>query len=252
MKCKSCNGQYKTKELVCPYCGTENLLGKLWCVQRSEAELAYEKERENVKKQIVSPYMLNRLVNRCLIMLAILYIAFFTIFVGGAYVIFKLQGKTKMVSNDINKEEVEKQMETFFEAGDLSELEFNMSEKDVEPSEYYTYTQATKIWNSYSRYMENRLFYDNWNEEDVKSLDYYLEFILEESVEVYTCDYGAYSELDENNEELYQMCKKEIMAYWVGTLKLTEEEIQSLITQEHSDSDEIDKLMENIIERRDL
>ena len=39
MKCKSCAGNYKTKELICPYCGRANLLGKLWFAEKSEAAL---------------------------------------------------------------------------------------------------------------------------------------------------------------------------------------------------------------------
>ena len=58
MKCKSCAGNYKTKELICPYCGRANLLGKLWFAEKSEAEQEYEiknngPEFEEFAKQLI-------------------------------------------------------------------------------------------------------------------------------------------------------------------------------------------------------
>ena len=79
MKCKNCGGQYKTKELMCPYCHTENLLGKIWMVQRSEAEEAYEREKRELGKTMLSPYMINRYLNRALVVSILL---FTSIFVG--------------------------------------------------------------------------------------------------------------------------------------------------------------------------
>ena len=52
MKCKSCAGNYKTKELICPYCGRANLLGKLWFAEKSEAEKEYEKAQADYKERV--------------------------------------------------------------------------------------------------------------------------------------------------------------------------------------------------------
>ena len=41
MKCKNCGAQYKTRELKCPYCNTENIIGKIWQSERSQAEMEY-------------------------------------------------------------------------------------------------------------------------------------------------------------------------------------------------------------------
>ena len=67
MKCKSCAGNYKTKELICPYCGRANLLGKLWFAEKSEAEQEYERARAEYEKR-VTPYVVNRFLNRSLVL----------------------------------------------------------------------------------------------------------------------------------------------------------------------------------------
>ena len=82
MKCKNCAANYKTRELKCPYCGTENLLGRIWQVERTQAELDYANEKKEVKKKIFSPYTADRILNRCLVVIACLYIVSISVIFG--------------------------------------------------------------------------------------------------------------------------------------------------------------------------
>ena len=80
--------------------------------------------------------------------------------------------------------------------------------------------------------------------------DYHLKYALKHSRDVYNCEHGIYTELDENNMELYKKHQKEVMAYWIGELLLTEEEIEKLTSTEYMSDGEFMELVEKIIERR--
>ena len=75
MKCKNCGAQYKTREVKCPYCNTENLIGKIWQTERTQAELDYEAEKKKLGKILRSSYMEDRLLTRAILILIGLYIA---------------------------------------------------------------------------------------------------------------------------------------------------------------------------------
>ena len=80
--------------------------------------------------------------------------------------------------------------------------------------------------------------------------DYHLKYALDHSLQVYQRDCGIYREYDENNAELHEKLKKEIMAYWVGELLLTEDEIEKLISADYVSYSELNELVETIKERR--
>ena len=67
MKCKNCGANYMLRELKCPYCGTENAIGRIWHAQRTEAELEYEKKRIAEGRKI-SPYVTTRALSRIIIL----------------------------------------------------------------------------------------------------------------------------------------------------------------------------------------
>lgn len=78
MQCSNCGSHYRMRDLACPYCGTENALGRLWQKQRTEAELSYEKARVAAGKKW-SPYIYDRVVSRVMVVEFLLIL--FTIFV---------------------------------------------------------------------------------------------------------------------------------------------------------------------------
>ena len=246
MKCKNCGANYKTRELKCPYCNTENLIGKIWQAERSQAELEYENEKKQLGKHLLSPYMVERLLNRAILVLIGLYIVSFVIIL----LVFMLSEPIEKLYFSINKEEIEAQMAEYYEAGEYEKLDLYMEEKFVEHRDYYAYTQATSLNFDYNSYLECRLEFEALSEEEKMTDDYCLKYALVHSVDAYNLDCGIYSELDETNREMYETYQKDIMAYWVGTLGLSEEKVEELISIEYSFDEELESIIQDIKERR--
>lgn len=242
MKCKGCGAEYKARELKCPYCNRENLLGKLWQIERTEAEKDYENEKDRVKKIIFSPYMADRLLSRALVIIAGLYIVSFLVVV----LVFFLDEKIDKIKFKLNKDEIVAQMEEYHSAGEYELLDIYMEKKNVNLKDFYAYTQATLLNYDYNRYMEYRLGFMALSEEEKLKDDFYLKYSIEKSRGVYLLDCGIYDDLVEENRELYEDYQKEIMAYWVGTLKLFEEEIGVLADDGYLYPDVLEDMMEGI------
>ena len=62
MTCKNCGGNYRTRELICPYCRTENVLGHLWLAKRKEAEEEYNRTAHTLREKLLSPYVFHRII----------------------------------------------------------------------------------------------------------------------------------------------------------------------------------------------
>ncbi len=248
MKCKNCGGNYKTIELKCPFCETENLLGKIWMKERSEAEREYEQKRKDMGKSVLSPYLFNRIANRGLFVLTCLYVGYFV----GVVIVALVMTGIPQLSLAINKDKVEAQMEEYYQAGELDELYEYMYDKEVAFSDYYTYAQATLLHYDYKQYLEHRFFFEEMTEEEKKEDDYHLEYAIKEAIEVYMLDCGNYSELDEENRKLYEQYQQEIMAYWIGTLRLTKEEMEEVVNLDYISYDDYDELENKVRIRRGL
>ena len=246
MRCKNCGANYKTRELKCPYCNTENLIGKIWQAERSQAEKDYENEKKNLGKAIFSPYMLNRFANRSLVLVLGIY-AVSIIIITVILLIYDVWGPLYF---SLHKEEIEKQMEEYYSAGEYEKLDLYMEENYVKLRDYYAYTQATLMVEDYDSYLECRLRFENLSEEEKLKDEYCLEYAVDNSWEVYALDCGSYSRLDERNKELHEYYQKEIMAYWIGCLKLSEEEIAELTNDDYLSYDTRTKIIESIKERR--
>lgn len=246
MKCKNCGGQYKTKELMCPYCHTENLLGKIWMVQRSEAEEAYEREKKELGKTMLSPYMINRYLNRAMVVSILL---FTSIFVGMILIALGYSG-IRELRLFINKDEIEATMAEYYEANEWEKLDAYMSDEEVDYSKYPVYTQATNVLFYYNRYLENRLSFESLTDEEKREKELYLGSALRYSIDTYKAKFGLYSEVYAENKAVYEECKKEILAWWIGELQMTKEEIESIENANYVYYSDIDALEEKIRERR--
>ena len=162
MKCKNCGANYKTRELKCPYCNTENLIGKVWQSERSQAELDYEEERKKVAKSLLSPYMAERILNRATLILIGLYIVSFLVVV----LVIALSFPVQDLIFKMNKTEIEAQMEEYYSAGEYDLLDIYMDDNYVERKDYYTYNQITSQNFNYKSYMEHRLAFENMSKEE--------------------------------------------------------------------------------------
>ncbi len=248
MKCKNCSSNYKTRELRCPYCQTENLLGKIWAVRRSEAEKEYEEAHKETYKKIRSPYMLNRFLNRGLVVMVLAYVLSFAVLC----LIFFLGEKLTEWNVELHREEIEIQMAAYYESGELSELYDYMSETCVEFSEYPVYAQAVLLNYDYNRYLEHRLAFEEMSLEEQKEDDYHLQRAISYALEVYLLKCGVYSDYMEENAELCQSLQKEVKAYWLGTLLLTEEELEEMSAKDYMYRSDWEELVHTVKVRRGL
>lgn len=246
MKCKSCGADYKTRELKCPYCGTENVIGRIWLIERSAAYQEYEEAKERVRRKS-RIYVFDKVLNRILLVSTALFllciILCFAVFAG--YELYRNAYRS------IHGEEIEHTMEEYYTAGEYRELYKYMSKYDLFGLDHYAYSQAAFLSFDYDFYKTEALCFLSQSEEEKQEYDYYLRSAIEYSHDVWHLDAGLYSEPDPNNVEMHETYKKDIMAFWKGMLGMKEEEIEFLTEgEEYLSSKELDDLIETIRKRR--
>ncbi len=238
MKCKNCGAHYKTRELKCPYCNTENLIGKIWMAERSEAELEYEKTRKELGKKI-STYTVNRVLNRTLL-ISVLACILATIIVIG--VIF-VQAMSVGLREARNTQKTIKRFEKLYEEGRYSQLTSEVMDSNIGDDEIFVYKQVALMTFDYDEYLNNKYIYHSLGLEEKKEDNYHLEYAIKNSVNVYKMDYNKYKELNVKNQAIYDRYSEEIMSYWKYTLKFSDEDIDFMIKESYLSSDELDKLV---------
>ncbi len=218
MKCKSCAGNYKTKELICPYCGRANLLGKLWFAEKSEAEREYDKARAEYEKR-VTPYVVNRFLNRALVLCLFSFFA-----IGAAFVVFFLVWGMKRSAYENGHDFITNQkLESYYAAGDYLGLNAYMKEKDLICPEQYKYSQAANLGREYAYFQAEKMIFMAKSEEE-KEEDSNLTLLLNHAVSACGPQIGIYSEPDPANEKIIEEMRTEVYAFLYGTLGITEEE----------------------------
>ena len=245
MKCKNCGANYKTIELKCPYCRTENIIGKLWMAERSEAELEYERQRKAVGKKS-SVYVIDRILTRSI---WITLFAIVLLFVG-MYAYAVIADKVILFVNDVNKDKIEATLKEYYENEEYEQMYNYINEKQLERDDYYGYVQAGLVNFYYNEYLNSKYAFLSMTPEEQLKDTYQLNYALRNSVMVYWFDLGVYEEVDTMNKELYEKYRKEMLSFWIGTLKLTEEEVR-YFTEENKYvySDYIDALVVKVKER---
>ena len=246
MKCKSCAGNYKTKELLCPYCGRANLLGKLWFAEKSEAEKEYEKAREEYKKR-VTPYVFNRFLKRSLVICVFAYVLFFV----GAVVFVLGFGMYRGAYQSGILLPVEKRLEAYYEEGDYLGLYAYMSQKDYLSDKQYKYSQAALLGREYAYFQTAKLRFFSLDEEDMQERGkYILSSILDHGASVSGPQIGTYSEPDPANADIIEEMREEVYALLYGTFGITEEEWEPFTVADKYLGVDSSALTEILFERR--
>lgn len=249
MKCKNCNGQYKTRELKCPYCGTENLIGRLWLIERNDIEKQYEDAKEEIKRKTI-PYVMDRVINRILIVFLFLFV-----FVNIS-IILVIASYSAIVSLDlkINEKKYINQMEAYLDDENYTDLYVYMEEKNLFKEEYYVYAQAALLHNKYQKFLISKQeVLQMLEEQDLEKKDdyeYEIDSILRDANNLFLLKVGIYTDKVSENKELYEICEQDAIAFLIGTLGLTEEEVELVMDEDFSLSESKDDLVEAIIERK--
>ncbi|MBR6697220.1 MAG: hypothetical protein IKL73_02985 [Lachnospiraceae bacterium] len=238
MKCKNCGANYKTRELKCPYCNTENLIGKIWMVERGAAELEYEKTRKELGKKL-STYTINRILNRTLLIFALACFLATVMVIGVIFVQAMSMGMKEV--RDTRK--TIKRFEKLYEEGRYSELTKEVMDSNIGDDEIYTYKQVALMTYDYDEYLNNKYIYYGMSTEEKLEDDFYLEYAIKHSVNVYKMDYNNYKELNAKNQAVYDMYSKEILSFWKYTLKFTDEDIEFMKKESYLSSDDLKGLI---------
>ena len=242
MRCKNCGANYRTIELKCPYCGTPNRLGAIWAVERTDAEIEYEKKNQEIKK-ITNPYVWNRILNRILVILCGFTVLFF-VSVFGFFFIKDFVLNHRNVNSDIEV------LEQYYQDGDFASMNSYLRKYELNGrNEFYVYTQATLLFNDYQEFTNKRLSFLNESDDEKMEDDYYLEYSIKYGNDILRMKEGNYSQLDSKNEELYDSYCEEINAYFTYVLGMDEKDYE-LLNQDYINSSDMDQLITNIKERK--
>ena len=249
MKCKNCNGQYKTRELKCPYCGTENLIGRLWLIERNEIEQQYEDAKEEIKRKTV-PYVMDRVLNRILIVFSLVFVLVNILIIlinVGYFAVMEL-------NLNINKEKHVQQMEAYFGDENYTDLYLYMKKNNLFQEDHYVYAQAAMLHSSFQKFLISKqemiqmLEEKEYDENDYWEYD--IESILKEANDLFLLKNCFHRQKISENEELYEICTQDAIAFLMGSLELTEEEVQLVMEEDFSFNGKKEELAETIIERK--
>ena len=246
MKCKNCGADYRTRELKCPYCGTENIIGKIWLIERQEADRELEQADHSGKMQI-RLYVADKVMNRILL----ISITLFLLMAAVVIICSKVETGYKSWYKKAHVEELEQKMKELYDEQAFHELYQFMDENDLFSEEYYTYSQACFLSFDMECFRVDMLMFLSLSEEDQNKWKYLLENALKFSKSAYCVFEGRYSNEIPENQWLYRQYRTEISAFWKGMLGMTEEEIHQILDENFTFyGPEKDRLMETLMERR--
>lgn len=213
--------------------------------EKSAAELEYDKTRRELGRSM-SPYVINRILNRTIIIGMAILLLCFTVF----FCIFAIDSGVKAINKHFGAEEIASMMDHYYESGEFGLLERYMSEHDMMGQDNYTYSQAALLYEEYERYINEKLQFMELDADKKASDDYHLLNSIRRSRNVYILDMGNYSELDERNEDIYERYRSEIMSFWVGVLELTDSETEMISDEEYLSYTALEELAEAVKERK--
>lgn len=245
MKCVNCGADFSTADLKCPYCGTQNEIGEAWKKERNWYEKQYQKMLAELKAYGV-PYVANRIMNKALVIMGIVFVILILIYAVPAIV----SDVSLLAKRTLHKSTIEKEMKEYHQSGQWDELLKVVDEYDMYSSETYAYTQAAILQRHYQDYLMNKMAFLDMTEEEKQEDSYYLEYAIRDSRDVYWVDCGIYSDLDPQNVKQHKLFQEEIVTFWEVTLGLTEDEIRYFTEEDYISYDEMDALILKIKERK--
>lgn len=239
MKCKNCGADYRLRQLRCPYCETENLLGRMWLIKRTDTIKKVEAEQRAAKKKFV-PYVVSKTVNRLILFMVVILIAFIMIFE-----MHMIPGSKKDADGKI----ITPKMLSLHEDGEYYKLREYLDSIDggglyTEIPEYMA--QSALLAYDYNEFIEYRLNY--LGEDRSKWEEDYFKMVIDKCVDIHNLEVGVYSGYHEENQKQYDEYNEYIMAFLKGTLSLTDEELNVLMDEDASYSEQ-KELIHKIFER---
>ncbi len=232
MRCKNCGANYRTAELRCPYCETENLVGKFWLVRRTETIKNLERDMKAAKQRYV-PYVASKLLSKMIfiVLVAIIVLAF----------VDSKSGESLLSSKDY--------MKRLHDAGKYYDLYRYMDKKDNFTSAPEYLTQSSLMAMEYNNFLTYRMSYlpddaNNWEAD-------YVSMVMSKAMHIYTHEIGTYNKEHPENAKQYELYNTRILAFWKGTMMCDDSEVAWLADPESQwHSAELKQLCDKIKARR--
>jgi hypothetical protein len=205
--------------MKCPYCGTETKLGRLWFTERSEAQKAYD-EATKQKKQKYSPFIVNRWLNRgILIAAAVLLLSFFI-----GINLSTSDSPMAALRYRMNAEKIDAELAESFESGDYRRVRELMKEYDLYGGDRYSYSQVSFLYYDFREFNVEKYSVIEDIEKTGTVSEIQLSIALTYGRRVVTASLGNYSLISEKNTAYYETCCRDVEAFMVGYLGMTDEE----------------------------
>lgn len=246
MKCRNCGGDYRTRELKCPFCGTGNLLGKIWDVERSEAEERLRVAYAEKGRKKWTLYDTKRLLNRITLILFLISVIFLVagIFVEYAWD-FSANSKAKA-----NMEEHLANCREYYDNGEYRKLENYLQVNGLySMKELKQYTEIIYVFYVYDNFKcdyyymlrnMNDPYYKNYSSNAYDENDYYSDFWAEnllddvrECIQLQEGNWRVRDSIYPENAKIWQAWSEEALAFAKGTMKLTEKELELLLENDN-------------------
>lgn len=239
MICKSCGADIDDKELLCPYCGTENEN-----VAKEEQE-DYIESFERKKKDLVN--IPKQRVNKTTKYVLLGVTGLFGLFLVGMLVSWIVAGIMPDHSLDKQKKQLAK-LETYYDNGEYIEMYEYLEKIDEYGGAYEKYYRIGNACDN----MDWRLEALKNEQEFIKKLDLKTEdvattlsYTIEELVKVRSWEMAEYS-YDEEQGATY--IRKQYMNALKQYMLLTDEEIEAAVEQ-YTDSEDLTELAKLAIQR---
>lgn len=248
MQCKNCGSHYRMRDLACPYCGTENSLGRIWMQQRTSAEIAYEKERIEAGKRW-SPFIYNRAITRVIVVEIALFVLLFAaagVFFGGRQIVNTLFSKRRV-------EEAVSQMNMLLEEERYGELRGIYNDYweylDDEDPQVERITQVADLVYRHDNFMNTKLSFFALTTEKKQEDTYMLNYLLRSAIDLYGYEPYSRFEMFDEAAKLREEYREEVRSFLIGYLKLTEEEYEELISIDYLYTEDADSWEKVVRER---
>ncbi len=205
--------------LRCPYCESENLIGKVWLTKRTDTIAEYEKQKKELGQRVV-PYVFSKTINR-LILIACLILA-------GMLVAYGIFSSRLWVKRDSDGKMLDKTMIRLHDEGKYEELCEYLDQKELFTRVPPAYAQSALLYRHYDDFLTYRMSYlsepaSEWDENLA-----YLSMTVSKAAEVLRHDIGVYSGDFPENEKQYREYEPYILAFLEGTLGMPKEDVDWL------------------------
>lgn len=243
MKCENCGADYGADEKCCPYCLTPNSYVQEFTQEKEEATKVYETVK-NTRLPQLRKEAASRILNKILIAEGILIALYFVGFI--IFAVAQVGGKS--LRNSLKREAITEQLQQAYQDEDFALLYHILQKYELFNEDGYDeYADMAFLYFDYENFREARSeFYTDGGSQYYDENDIYyalsnINRLVNESPDTST-------QLGESNAEYARQYRNECIAFAIGSLKLTNEELETVLSPRRN-YQELEAVAANVCER---